>query len=983
MSLANGTRLVANSSFMTTEQKVSPPQRRALTVLPWLVVLGALLLYVITLNHWVTLGGLPVIARITGWDWHPSPLPWRQSPVAPLFSILTIPIRLLPVSWMPVALNLFAAVCAALTLGLLAASVGLLPHDRTREQRQREGGEYSLLSLPAAFLPVLFAVLMMGLQLTLWRGATAASGEMLKLLVFAFLIYGLLKFRISQNDDWLAGFAFVYGLGVVNDWALIGYFPFFLIAMVWIKGVAFFNWRFLGRVTGCGLLGLLLYLLAPLIGSLSGERAGFFSLLRAELAMQSYGLHMVPRWMVAVAALATFLPLFFAGIRWPSFEGELSAVGNNLTRLMFRFLHVIFLLLALSMYFEFKYSPSLRLVDAPIGFLTFYYMGSLCVGYYSGYILLVFGKGAAQGWERQGLLVQSFNLLIVGLLWLLAIAAPCWLFYQNIPHINAGRKNVLADYSRELLQDLPAKPGIILADEPSRLYLLEAAFQREGKPNKNIMIETGSLPHREYITYLLSRYPELKKETAAPEKLPRVLPVDSLVRYMYGLSRTHSIYYLSPSFGYYFEAFYMKPHGLVYELQPFPKDATQPPLVSSEEIKQNQDIWARLEKKPLAALPSLSKLDLDASAVSDYCSVGLDFWGVELQKAGHLKEANAAFAEAALINSQNFIAKINKAYNERLQKNDRRPIDTRELIYKAINLYQGLVPILKFNGPVDEPDLDSEFGMFLANNHDLRQAAALFERRLQLLPGDASAELDLAKVYVDSGQIDKAMEMIRKLRANPVASKWEVARVEALAYYAKNDFASAERLMQEAFKEDPRDPRRVYILAEFYRVTAYTALREKNEKEANRRFTMALSYLDQELHLLSQLSEKNVGANSVPDALLKKAEVQMMLKSFQQAIATLGQILDLQQGNATALLNRAIAEIQLGQFQAAKDDYKTLRRIMPNQTYVVDYGLAEIAARQKHPAEEIRSLKRYLSSAPDDATEYQSSRLRLRKLESQ
>ena len=69
--------------------------------------------------------------------------------------------------------------CAALTLGLLAASVRLLPHDRTREQRQREGGEYSLLSLPAAFLPALFAVLMMGLQLTFWRDAIAASGDML------------------------------------------------------------------------------------------------------------------------------------------------------------------------------------------------------------------------------------------------------------------------------------------------------------------------------------------------------------------------------------------------------------------------------------------------------------------------------------------------------------------------------------------------------------------------------------------------------------------------------------------------------------------------------------------------------------------------------------------------------------------------------------------------------------------------------------
>ncbi|MGP8199817.1 MAG: tetratricopeptide repeat protein [Limisphaerales bacterium] len=968
---------------MTTEQKVSPPQSRALSVLPWLVVLGALLLYVFTLNHWVTFSGLPVIAKLTGWDWHPNPLPWRPSGVAPLFSILTFPIRVLPVAWAPVALNLFAAACASLTLGLLAASVRLLPHDRTREQRQREGGEYSLLSLPTAFLPELFAVLMMGLQLTFWRDATATSGDMLKLLVFAFLIFCLLKFRISQNDDWLSGFAFVYGLGVVNDWALIGYFPFFLVAMVWIKGVAFFNWRFLARVAGCGLLGLLLYLLVPVSGSLSGERANFLSLLLTELRMQSYGLHLVPRWMVALAALPTLLPLFFAGIRWPSFEGEISAAGNSLTRMMFRLLHVVFLLLALSMYFDFKYSPSLRLADAPIGFLSFYYMGSLCVGYYSGYILLVFGKGTAQGWERPGFLIRILNLVTVGLLWLLAVAAPCRLFYQNFSHIRAGRNNVLADYARELIQELPAKPAVILVDEPVRLYLLEAAFRREGKPNKNIMIDTASLPHREYIAYLLSRYPELKKETTPPEKLAHVLPTDSLIKYLYGLSRTHPLYYLSPSFGYYFEAFYLKPHGLVYEVQPFGKDVIEAPLPTSEEIRQNQAIWASLEKKALVSLPSLSKLDPDASAISDNYSVALDFWGVELQKDNHLKEANAAFTEAALVNTNNFIAKINKAYNERLQKGDHRPIETGDLIYKAVNLYRGLVPILRFNGPVDEPDLDSEFGMFMANNHDMRQAAALFERRLELLPGDASAELDLAKVFVDSGQIDKAMEMIRKLRSNPAASKWEVARVEALAYYAKNDFSSAERLMQDALKEDPRDPKRIAILAEFYRVTAYAALREKNEKEANRRFTIALSYLEQELQILSQLSQKIVSPNTVPDTMMKKAEVQMMLKSFQAAIATLGQIMDLQQGNATAVLNRAIAEIQLGQFQAAKDDYKTLRKLLPNQTYVVDYGLAEIAARQKHPSEEIRSLKRYLSSAPDDAPEYQSARQRLRKLESQ
>jgi len=569
----------------------------------------------------------------------------------------------------------------------------------------------------------------------------------------------------------------------------------------------------------------------------------------------------------------------------------------------------------------------------------------------------------------------------------------------------------MAEYSRELIQGLPAKPAILLSDDSVRLYLLEAAFRREGKPNKNILMETGSLLHREYIANLLSRYPELKKETISPQKLPRVLPAEALVRYLYNLSRTHSIYYLHPSFGYYFEAFYLKPHGLVYELQPYPKDAIQPPLSTSEEIRQNQDFWEKIGKKSLAALPSLAKLDPDVAATSVNYSVALDFWGVDLQKTGHLKEANAAFAQAVRINPQNFIARINKEYNERLQKNDHRPIDSGDLVYKAINVYGGMVPILKYNGPVDEPDLNLVFGTLMADGHDLRQGAALFERRLQLLPGDVSAELDLAKVFVDSGLVDRATELVRRLRANPAASRWEVSRVEALAYYARNDFPTAEKLMLDALKEDPHDEKRIAILAEFYRVTAYTALRQANDasrqanealrqkndalrqknealrqnnmSEATRRFKMALSYLDQELQLLTPASSKATGPNTLTETLLKKSEVQMMLKSFEPAIATLNQVMDLQPGNSTALLNRAIAEVQLNQFQAAKDDYKGLRKLMPHQPYVADYGLAEIAARQQHTNEEIRCLKRYLDTAPDDSPEYQQVRQELRKVESQ
>ena len=114
--------------------------------------------------------------------------------------------------------------------------------------------------------------------------------------------------------------------------------------------------------------------------------------------------------MVAVAALPTLLPLFFAGIRWPSFEGEMSAAGNSLTRMHVSLVARCFSAAGAQHVFRFQIQPQLAPADAPIGFLTFYYMGSLCVGYYSGYILLVFGKGTAQGWERPGPLIRILNL---------------------------------------------------------------------------------------------------------------------------------------------------------------------------------------------------------------------------------------------------------------------------------------------------------------------------------------------------------------------------------------------------------------------------------------------------------------------------------------------------------------------------------------------------------------------------------------------
>src|SRR5262245_253504 len=90
--------------------------------LPWLVGGGGLLVYFLTLNHWISLQSLGMMARVSGWLWEPQV--GRPLTVAVFF-----PFRALPESWIPVALNLFTVICAGLALVLLVRSVALLRHD--------------------------------------------------------------------------------------------------------------------------------------------------------------------------------------------------------------------------------------------------------------------------------------------------------------------------------------------------------------------------------------------------------------------------------------------------------------------------------------------------------------------------------------------------------------------------------------------------------------------------------------------------------------------------------------------------------------------------------------------------------------------------------------------------------------------------------------------------------------------------------------
>lgn len=105
---------------MAPEQNLAVPRRFVTTVLPWLVGAGGLLVYLLTLNRWVPLNGLGMVARVSGWTWQPAldhPLTWTG----------LYPFRWLPQGWIPLALNLSTAMCAGLVLVLLALIGGPAP----------------------------------------------------------------------------------------------------------------------------------------------------------------------------------------------------------------------------------------------------------------------------------------------------------------------------------------------------------------------------------------------------------------------------------------------------------------------------------------------------------------------------------------------------------------------------------------------------------------------------------------------------------------------------------------------------------------------------------------------------------------------------------------------------------------------------------------------------------------------------------------
>jgi len=869
-----------------SEQTTGLDVKRPIILSPWLVALAALGLYGLTLNHWVTFASLPFAAQITGWDWHPGPLAWRPNPQYPLFLVLTYPLRWLPLTWRPLGLNVFAAVCAATVLAALARSVRLVCQVASNAERPWENREQPLLSDGVPFIPALFAVLLLAAQRTFWENAVSGTGEMIDLAVFALLVLFLLEFRASRQENWLNLLALVYGLGLANNWALIGYFPCFLLAAIWMiwrdrvvpchaeaeagggEGEMIWQWirrlvsrngRFAGRILGFASMGLLLYGLIPLFGAAHGD-GGFWELLRAKLGEQHFFLTRIPRYFALIASMMTLVPLLFAAINLPGGEGDTTR-GAGFTRLLVRGVNLLCLAVGILMFLDIKWSPNPRgmgfgVVPGTAGFLTFYYLAALSVGFFSGRLLLVFravwkqtgdgggtpdgpdrnaygGEAQLRDWERKRRLVRLASGAMVGLLSATAVGLPAVLLCRNWAEIRRASGPVAAEFGNEMARSIPDNPTIVLADDPSRLYLALGACQNLHLRDQYLFVESTSLVHRVYICWLAEHYSVFSREITNRDQLPERLNDQQAGELVAQLVRHYPVFYLHPSFGSHLERVCMTPHRLGAVLHLNPTNLLETLSLSPGALETNQVFWHTRTKESLAGLPELARTSADARRVAGYYSQILDYWGTELQKAGTrrklpplLEDANAQFVNAIILNPTNLIARANQQYNARLLGS--QPVGPPAAASNAVAQWDGRWDqALRSCGPADVPRLDIEIGRYFAQHGSYRQAAILFQRSLELSPDNPTAELDLANSYVDLGLPDAAFALIADAQKRaPSENSMDVAGLAALAYAAKNEFAQADKLLADTHARNPRDDRFTVEMAEIYRLIGYRAMDE-------------------------------------------------------------------------------------------------------------------------------------------------------------
>jgi tetratricopeptide (TPR) repeat protein len=896
---------------------------------PVLLGLGALLVYSATLSQGITVGNLELAAKVCGWDWRP----WVGQPV---LWLLTLPLRLLPAAWVPDLLNFSSAACAAATLGLLARSLQLLPWTNptlaVTGWRQR--------------LPLVFAVVLCGLQLDFWRQATNATGEMLGVLLLAGAVWCLLEFRLNQNIHWLHASVFIWGLGLAENWMMIVTLPAFIIALVALQPLRFLEKTFVFQLAGWGLAGVMIFVILPLANGilpaspLSFKESWITSLQQVRQILGALYFHFfrVHAGLGFVLLAFYLLPL----LAWflCRFEDEPTnqPTLDQLQIFLFRWLRSALLLCCLWLALDPVFGPRSILknqIHFALPLLSFDYLLALGAGLLAGNLLLA-GQRNLPPSIRPIILDHLFFWQECLLLAMVAggLAVATSLFpARNLAPVQQVNRLPLDQVGQQVVRSLPDGGGIVLSDFADRLTVFRAALAHHSETRAWMAVDVSALSSMDYRAWLQRQHPAL----GVPSPDHRNLSPAEIRDWIDRLATTHRIFYLHPSFGQLFEAFYLVPSGAAYELRPFVTDTVRPPPLPGGLMEQNEKAWAdmltQIDSLPLTGRPKessfLKSLRLEPVAfvqgevLKSWYSLTLNGWGVQLQRAGKLPEARQLFERAIALNPTNLIAQCNLFCNTNLQAGSAMNLAVAARLVNGLANLGTANSLLNRLGPADEP----AFCFALGNSYNLarfpRQAMQQFERAAELAPAELAPKFELLSLYTRTRLAGRATGLIKLLHEQmssvPAtdATQLKLALLEADFHRSQNNLATARQILNGLIEIHTDD-----IAALESVVRAYIVMQD---------FSNAAAAFD------------NYLAKSPNHPFLLQAKSELLIQSGQPAAAIplLNRILEFT-NYPPAKFNRAIAYLRVTNYAAAQADFLDLTNAAVDLP-TIEYGLAESA----------------------------------------
>jgi tetratricopeptide (TPR) repeat protein len=961
-----------------TEQN-QPPNTRERFPLPCVIGAIGFLIYCLTLSYWASLSSIAAIARVSGWTWQPE---LSQ----PLTCALLYPFRLLPQTWLPFALNLFTAICAALVLALLARSVILLGQVARVGQAQLALLTAPINSKMLCWLPPLLAAAICALQLSFWEHATAFSGEMLDLLIFAYVIRCLLEFRNDERDSWLFRSAFLYSAGMANNWAMLGYFPLYVLAVLLVKRLGFkrltkpppprkprqppqwlrnllakigirhspmpkpvyapfrpvvLDTTFFLRMALWGLAGLSFYFLLPIVQSLSSHSSiSFWEALRANLTFQKNHLNALRSPSFRLLAIASLLPILVLAIGWktqPANSGYETRRAIFLNRLASYPLHTIVLFLTLWLSFDPSFSPRHLALGIPM--LSYYYLSALVAGYCVGYLLQVVIAGSPNSIVR----------LIPVATCVVAVALPLLLIARNLGHIRLTNGPSLHLFARDMYADLPSGKSVVLGNDFAQLSFLRAEFAAQNHAKDPLIVELPSLSSAQYHLFMARQFGHRWPVIPPTNAVDLVGPI-KLLKLISAFAEHEPVIYLDPNFGPLFDRHADPLTGFIHHFasksQPGESTREVAPVVlrpDSELAWQQrwtnhlQSLAAHTKTQPKYtqwARPLLSTLRLQnepnatASFLGAIYSKSLNNWAVLSRRHGHWAEAGEWFRRSLDLNPQNLSAHINSEFNDHWQRGEKIRLDPsfiQKQYADIFNRHNDWREFLSDFGSVDEPTFLFRTGRAFLANGNTRLAAAAFQRSSELAPNWPQPVLWLAQSLLEQRNFAEALDMVERVHSfGPSGDGQGLAQLLHCRATSLRGLGRTNEVAPciDGFVREHGQHREVLAAA----ADAYS----QNDLH------------DQQLATIEELLKREPNR---PEWLAKKGLAEMQLGRFESAIATLSTALSLAPTDENARLSRAVARLGADQLDAARDDYQQL---LNSKTFTADalFGLGTIAWRK-------------------------------------